>query len=81
MSGYLRTRLLASHTASHSASQEVIQRDLIISPSLCVPIAVSISLSLSLIVRHGGHISWQCISDDGEQAGVQSASRSVQRIF
>ena len=35
--------------ASHSASQEVIQRDLIISPSLCVLIAVS---SLSLIVRH-----------------------------
>ena len=49
MSGYLRTRLLASHTASHSASQEVIQRDLIISPSLCVLIAVS---SLSLIFKH-----------------------------
>ena len=49
MSGYLRTRLLASHTASHSASQEVIQRVLIIPPSLCVLIAVS---SLSLIVRH-----------------------------
>ena len=47
MSGYLRTRLLASHTASHSASQEAIQPDVIISPSLRVPIAVS-SLSLSL---------------------------------
>ena len=45
--------------------------------------SLSLYVCLSDICRgwHGGHISWQCVSDDGEQAGMQSASRSVQRNF
>ena len=59
----------------------------VLSPSSSLSLSHSHSLSLSVCLSdicrgwHGGHISWQCISDDGEQAGMQSASRSVQPIF
>ena len=51
--------------------------------SLSLSHSLSLYVCLSDICRgwHGGHIGWQCISDDGEQAGMQSASRIVQPIF